>query len=151
MAGLSAVSEAAIKVGVSQRTIQRRMREGVVKRYRKVGDRRTFVDVGELRRLRSNMRPCTATCTKISPEAYSVAMPWEIDGRPGTAVVGESEMEGFALMRDRTRRLIAFHARVSQGFDPTNPAPKGAEEFVISEEAFRPAESPETAVNPTAI
>jgi hypothetical protein len=66
-------------------------------------------------------------------------MPWELDGRNGTAKIGLTKQEGFALMRDRTRRLLVFHAVRNQTYDHLSSPPPPAEEFVIAEEAFESA------------
>jgi hypothetical protein len=66
-------------------------------------------------------------------------MPWELDGRNGTAQIGLTKQEGFALMRDRARRLLVFHAVRESIYDPASPTPPPAEEFVIAEEAFESA------------
>jgi hypothetical protein len=63
-------------------------------------------------------------------------MPWEIDGRSGTAHIGFTKQAGFALMRDRVRRLLVFHAARNSIYDPSSSTPPPAEEFVIPEEAF---------------
>jgi hypothetical protein len=50
-----------------------------------------------------------------------------------------TKQEGFALMRDRARRLLVFHAVRNSIYDPASPTPPPAEEFVIAEEAFESA------------
>jgi len=34
---------------------------------------------------------------------------WELDGRRGTKTIGGEQRDGFALMRDPERGLLAFH------------------------------------------
>ena len=61
-----------------------------------------------------------------------------MDGRHGTAKFGDSERNGFALMHDPDKRLIAFHALgdESDGRTPAEPFPR--DQFVIAEDAFEP-------------
>jgi hypothetical protein len=66
-------------------------------------------------------------------------MAWELDGRRGTMMVGGEQRDGFALMRNPEPRLLAVHAVPLGPFDPTASKPPAAEQFVIDEEAFRPA------------
>ena len=47
-----ALDEAAKRIGVSRRTLQRWLAEGRIKRFRVAGDRRVFVDPEEIERLR---------------------------------------------------------------------------------------------------
>ena len=66
-------------------------------------------------------------------------MPWELDGRNGTATIGLTKQAGFALMRDPARRLLVFHAARSSIYDPSLSTPPPAEAFVIPEDAFESA------------
>jgi hypothetical protein len=61
-----------------------------------------------------------------------------MDGRRGGAKVGDSRREGFALMRDQGRHLIAFHVLTDQGDGPAPPEPSPSDQFVISESDFEP-------------
>jgi hypothetical protein len=63
-------------------------------------------------------------------------MSWQMDGRHGGAKVGESQRQGFAMMRDQARHLIAFHLLPNEadGLTPAEPAP--LDQFVISEGDF---------------
>ena len=63
-------------------------------------------------------------------------MPWELDGRKGAARIGLTKQDGFALMRDRGRRLLVFHTFRSTIYDPSRPTLPTAEHFVIPEDAF---------------
>lgn len=67
-------------------------------------------------------------------------MTWEIDGRRGTAAIGGAQRKGFALMRDRDKRILAFHLEIQErSFDPLSLAtePRAADQFAIGEDAFR--------------
>ena len=65
-------------------------------------------------------------------------MPWQTDGRTGVASIGATQREGFALLRDAEKGLVAFHARLdTEVFDPSNPRPRPESQFVIPEAAFR--------------
>ena len=64
-------------------------------------------------------------------------MSWELDGRIGTAQIGDAQLKGFAMLRDRLRHLIAFHAFVEDGYGSLRP--ESAPKVVISERAFEPA------------
>jgi len=64
---------------------------------------------------------------------------WEIDGRTGTAAIGDERLPGFAFMRDRERRLIAFHAFLRERLDPSSSGPPPIDQFTIEEDAFQPA------------
>jgi hypothetical protein len=66
-------------------------------------------------------------------------MAWELDGRNGTAKIGLTKQEGFALMRDRARRLLVFHSVRNQAYDHSSSPPPPAEEYVIAEDAFESA------------
>ena len=76
------------------------------------------------------------------------AMAWELDGRRGTTMIGGEQRDGFALMRDPERGLLAFHAVPPGPFDPTASRPPAAEQFVIDEKGFKPApdEADQTAI-----
>jgi len=65
---------------------------------------------------------------------------WELDGRIGTAQIGDTQLKGFAMLRDRLRHLIAFHAFVEDGYGSLRP--ESAPKAVISERAFEPASNP---------
>ena len=65
-------------------------------------------------------------------------MSWQIDGRIGAANVGDSRREGFALMRDQARRLIAFRVRSGEGCRLARSEPAPLDQFVISEGDFEP-------------
>ena len=66
-------------------------------------------------------------------------MAWELDGRRGTTTIGGKQRDGFALMRDPEKGKLAFHAVPPGPFDPTASRPPAAEQFVIDEDAFKPA------------
>lgn len=66
-------------------------------------------------------------------------MAWELDGRNGTARIGLTKQSGFALMRDRARRLLVFHTIRNSIYDPSSATPPPAEHFVIPEDAFESA------------
>ena len=61
-----------------------------------------------------------------------------MDGRNGVATVGESRREGFALMRDQGRQLIAFHVQPDDAYVPSGAEPLPLDQFVISEGDFKP-------------
>ena len=65
-------------------------------------------------------------------------MSWQMDGRNGTARLGDSRREGFALMRDQARHLIAFHSLCDQAYGPAGPERSPLDQFVISEGDFEP-------------
>jgi hypothetical protein len=65
-------------------------------------------------------------------------MAWETDVRKGTARIGTTTREGFILMRDRDKRVVAFHATDSderRSFLPLHEE----DQFVVPEEAFEPS------------
>lgn len=59
-----------------------------------------------------------------------------MDGRNGAVTVGDSRREGFALMRDRGRHLIAFHVVPDEDCEPAEPSP--LDQFAMSEGDFEP-------------
>jgi hypothetical protein len=61
-----------------------------------------------------------------------------MDGRSGGAKVGDSRREGFALMRDQARHLIAFHVVLQHGDGPASPEASLFDQFVISDADFEP-------------
>lgn len=61
-----------------------------------------------------------------------------MDGRNGAVTLGDSRREGFALMRDRGRHLIAFHVLPDQGYGPATAEASPLRQFVISERDFEP-------------
>ena len=65
-------------------------------------------------------------------------MSWVMDGRQGGAKVGESRREGFALMRNQARHLIAFHVLVDESDGPAHREPALLDQYVISEGDFEP-------------
>jgi hypothetical protein len=65
---------------------------------------------------------------------------WELDGRIGTAQVGDTQLKGFAMLRDRIKHLVAFHAFVEVGYGSLRP--DSTPRLVISERAFEPASDP---------
>lgn len=65
-------------------------------------------------------------------------MSWQMDGRIGAVTVGESRREGFALMRDKGRHLIAFHVLPGEAYAPSGPEPSLLDQFVISDADFEP-------------
>jgi hypothetical protein len=67
-------------------------------------------------------------------------MSWELDGRMGTAQIGDTRLKGFAMLRDRLRHLVAFHAFVEGGHGSLRP--ESAPKAVISERAFEPVSNP---------
>ena len=64
-------------------------------------------------------------------------MTWELDGRIGTAQIGDTQLKGFAMMRDRLKHLVAFHAFVEDGYGSLRP--DSTPKLVISDRAFEPA------------
>jgi hypothetical protein len=68
---------------------------------------------------------------------YTQAVTWELDGRIGTARVGHTQLKGFAMLRDRLKHLIAFHAFVEEGYGSLRP--DSTPKVVISERAFEAA------------
>ena len=66
-------------------------------------------------------------------------MSWQMDGRIGASTVGESRREGFALMRDDGRHLIAFHVLPNDAYTPGGPEPSPLDQFVISDDDFEPS------------
>jgi hypothetical protein len=69
---------------------------------------------------------------------------WELDGRIGTAQIGDTQLKGFAMLHDRLRHLIAFHAFVEDGYGSLRP--ESAPKVVISERAFEPVSNPDSDV-----
>jgi hypothetical protein len=67
---------------------------------------------------------------------------WELDGRIGTAQIGDTQLKGFAMLHDRLRHLIAFHAFVEDGYGSLRP--ESAPKVVISERAFEPVSDPDS-------
>jgi len=67
-------------------------------------------------------------------------MSWELDGRIGTAQIGNTQLKGFAMLRDRLKHLVAFHAFVEDGYGSLRP--DSTPKVVISERAFEPAADP---------
>jgi hypothetical protein len=65
---------------------------------------------------------------------------WELDGRIGTAQVGNTQLQGFAMMRNRLKHLIGFHPFVEAGYGPL--CPDSTPKLVISERRFEPASNP---------
>ena len=66
-------------------------------------------------------------------------MPWEIDVRKGVAVIGSIKRQGFTLMCDREKRLLAFHACEELDFyADALSRERPTDQFVISEDAFEP-------------
>jgi hypothetical protein len=65
-------------------------------------------------------------------------MSWHMDGRNGAARLGDSRRRGFALMRDQTRHLIAFHSLPEEAHGPAGAEPSALDQFVISEGDFEP-------------
>jgi len=65
---------------------------------------------------------------------------WELDGRIGTAKIGNAQLKGFAMLRDRLKHLVAFHAFVEDGYGSLRP--DSTPKVVISERAFEPAADP---------
>lgn len=74
--------------------------------------------------------PLTHRCRK--------RMSWQMDGRTGAAKVGDSRREGFALMRDEGRQLIAFHVLPDDASTPGGSEPAPLDQFVISDGDFEP-------------
>jgi hypothetical protein len=79
----------------------------------------------------------TAAEPLLSPEIDR--MGWEIDVRKGTATIGATRREGFALMRDREKRLIAFHANDRSDERAAFSPMREPDQFVVEEDAFFPA------------
>ena len=67
-------------------------------------------------------------------ELHRVDLSWELDGRNGTARLGDIQLRGFALLRDSERRLIAFHTSHDQHPEMLGVAQK---QFVIAECDFK--------------
>lgn len=65
-------------------------------------------------------------------------MSWRMDGRNGAARVGDSRREGFALMHDEGRGLIAFHVLPDEADAPAGPELSALHQFVISDGDFEP-------------
>ena len=65
-------------------------------------------------------------------------MSWQMDGRNGAARFGDSRRNGFALMRDQDRHLVAFHILPDEGYRAAAPEPPPPHQFVISEGDFEP-------------
>jgi hypothetical protein len=63
---------------------------------------------------------------------------WKIDGRKGRAIFGGSRREGFALMRDPDKRLIAFQPSDDDNFHRDPSQPSTTDQLLIREEAFEP-------------
>jgi len=68
---------------------------------------------------------------------YTRTVTWELDGRIGTAQIGNTQLKGFAMMRDRLKHLVAFHAFVEDGYGSLRP--DSTPKLVISDRAFEPA------------
>jgi len=71
---------------------------------------------------------------------YTRTVTWELDGRIGTAQIGNTQLKGFAMLRDRLKHLVAFHAFVEDGYGSLRP--DSTPKVVISERAFEPAADP---------
>lgn len=69
---------------------------------------------------------------------YCDRMSWQMDGRNGAARLGDSRREGFALLRDQGRHLIAFEVVPDEGYGPAVHEPRLLHQFVISEGDFEP-------------
>ena len=67
-------------------------------------------------------------------------MSWELDGRKGIAEIGNARLEGFALMRDPAKHLIAFHIDSRNGMGPSDHGSSTTEQFLIDEDAFEATE-----------
>ena len=65
-------------------------------------------------------------------------MSWQLDGRHGAVMQGASRREGFALMRDQARQLIAFQTVPKDGDGTGDEEPARGEYFVIGEGDFEP-------------
>jgi hypothetical protein len=61
-------------------------------------------------------------------------MSWETDGRRGKVKFDGTEMAGVALMRDRSKGVVAFHALGDEAV--ARPGMPG--QFVITEDDFQP-------------
>ena len=70
--------------------------------------------------------------------AIEIRMSWKMDGRRGVAKSGSAGREGFALMRNPEKNLIAFQAFPTENSDasPSEPTPRDG--FVIYESEFEP-------------
>ena len=64
----------------------------------------------------------------------------KMDGRNGKAEIGGIRFQGFALMRDSLRRLIAFQATPEELWALSATESPTRDQFVISEDAFEPEE-----------
>lgn len=78
-------------------------------------------------------------------------MSWQMDGRTGGTKVGDSRREGFALMRDQARHLIAFHVVLDQGDGPAPPEASLFDQFVISESDFEPNAATIRRISPSSV
>jgi len=64
---------------------------------------------------------------------------WEHDGRVGSALIAGNQREGFAMLRDRGRKLIAFHAsKLRPVYSASEPSSPNLEDFTIAEDDFVP-------------
>jgi hypothetical protein len=67
-------------------------------------------------------------------------MAWELYGAAGSVKIKGVVRSGIAVMRDRVRKQVAFHAiPLRSSFDPTSEKPPAMEHFIVSEGDFQPA------------
>ena len=62
-------------------------------------------------------------------------MAWETDGRRGVATIGGDRREGFAMLRDAVKRLVAFQSFPIGQFTVEDSA---GDQFTITEDQFEP-------------
>ena len=62
-------------------------------------------------------------------------MAWETDGRLGVATIGGDRREGFAMLRDAVKRLVAFQSFPARSVTPQESA---IGQFTITEDQFEP-------------
>jgi hypothetical protein len=75
------------------------------------------------------------TILQAPGETHAVA--WELDGRSGDIELAGKSLRGFAVLRDRSRRLIAFHAAAAPR--DLNLWARGTEQLVVPEDQFKPS------------
>lgn len=93
MATWRTLDEAANQVGISRRTLQRWISEGRVHSYTIAGDRRTWVDLDEVRKLRiprPKARPLQSGDDALSEDLVDI----QLDESPGLSGEKSLETEG---------------------------------------------------------
>jgi hypothetical protein len=61
---------------------------------------------------------------------------WQSDGRHGIAIIAGVRREGFAILRDRVNKLIAFHADSPPSLLDLDERQRAMEDFTIPEADF---------------